>query len=127
MKDYVVWIDSKNARIFALNPEGIAKSIVTKAGPGNHTPNKSDKKTHEVENSEHYFRDLAHALKGADNFLLIGPGLAKNQFKHHLAEHQAETLAKKIIGLENFESSEHTTEKKMLAEAHKFFKNYELF
>jgi hypothetical protein len=78
-------------------------------------------------NSEHYYRDLANKLKGADHLLLMGPGIAKKQFQEHLVVHQTATLAKKIIGLEDFESFEHKTEKQLLARASKFFKSYEHF
>jgi hypothetical protein len=57
----------------------------------------------------------------------MGPGLAKNHFKDHLASHQANTLAKKIIGMETIEGFEHKTENQMLASARKFFKTYDLF
>lgn len=124
MKDYVVWLDSKNAHVFALKTTGIEKSVVRKNDKARPPHNKHDQ---DVDiNVEHYYRDLATRLKDADHLLLMGPGLAKNQFKDHLAAHQAETLAKKIIGLENFESFEHKTEKQMMARARQFFKTYDL-
>ena len=30
MKDYVVWLDSKNAQIFALKDSGVEKSVINK-------------------------------------------------------------------------------------------------
>ncbi len=48
-------------------------------------------------NSEHYYRDLANKLKGADHLLLMGPGLAKKHFHENLIIHQAKTLAKKLL------------------------------
>jgi stalled ribosome rescue protein Dom34 len=125
MNNYVVWMDSKNARIFALKSTGIEKSVLRKSDKDHHTRNKHDKKIDA--NAEHYYRDLAARLKGADQLLLMGPGLAKADFKSHLTTHQANTLAKKIIGLEDFQSDEHKTEKQMMAQAKKFFKEYEHF
>lgn len=125
MKDFVVWLDSKNAHVFAMKTTGIEKSIVSKSDKDHHTRNKKDK--HKDSNSEHYYSDLAKKLKGADQLLILGPGLAKNHFKEHLTAHQSNTLAKKIIGLEKMESFEHKTEKQMMAKVHKFFRTYNLF
>lgn len=125
MKNFVVWLDSKNAHVFAMKTTGMEKTIVSKNEIDHHTRHKKDK--HKDSNADHYFTDLAKNLKGADQVLLMGPGLAKNHFKDHLTTHQANTLAKKIIGLEKIESFEHKTEKQMMAQAHKFFKTYDLF
>jgi stalled ribosome rescue protein Dom34 len=125
MKDFVVWLDSKNAHVFAMKPSGIEKSIVRKSDKDHHTRHKKDQ--HRNSNEEHYYSDLAKELKGADQVLLMGPGLAKNRFKDHLSTHEANILAKKIIGMERMESFEHKTEKQMLAKAHKFFRKFDLF
>ncbi len=125
MNDYVIWLDSKNARIFSLKSTGVEKSILRKNDTFHHAGNKHDAKIDL--NAEHYFRDLAKRLEDADHVLLMGPGQAKTDFKSHLTEHQAETLAKKIIALEEFQSVEHKSEKQMFAQAKKFFKNYEHF
>ncbi len=128
MKDFVVWLDSKNAHVFAFRTSGVEKVIVSKSSKDHHTRHKNDQRSDS--NSEHYYRDLAAKLKGADQLLLIGPGLAKKHFKDHLTTHQASTLGKRIIGIENFESFEsfeHRTEKQLLATAHRIFKNCDFF
>jgi stalled ribosome rescue protein Dom34 len=125
MNDFVVWLDSKDAHVFAMKTTGIEKSIVSKSEKDHHTRHKNDK--HKDSHSDHYYRDLAKKLKGADQILLIGPGLAKNHFKDHLTTHEANLLAKKIIGLENMESFAHKTEKQMMAKANQFFRKYDLF
>lgn len=125
MKDFVVWLDSKKAHVFAMKTTGIEKSIVSKTEKDHHTRHKNDQ--HKDSNSEHYFSELSKKLKGADQILLIGPGLAKNHFNEHLSTHEANILAKKIIGLEKMESFKHKSEKQMLAKARKFFRTYDLF
>ncbi len=122
MKDYVIWLDSKNALIFEMKVTGIEKSEVKKSDKDLHRRHRNDQRRDS--NTEHYFRDLATRVKGADQMLLLGPGVAKHHFKDHLLAHREKTLAKKIIGLENFESFGHKTEKQMLASARKFFKTY---
>ena len=71
MKDFIVWLDSKNAHIFALKTSGVEKSIVSKSDKDHHTRHKKDEGADS--NSEHYYRDLAAKLKGADQLLLTGP------------------------------------------------------
>lgn len=121
MKDYVVWLDSKNAHIFAMKNTGVEKSVINKKDKDFRPQNKHA--TQVDYNSEHYYRDLANKLKGADHLLLMGPGLAKKHFQEHLVTHQANTLAKKIIGVEDFESFDHKSEKQLLARASHFFKS----
>ena len=122
MNDYVIWMDSEHAQIFALKTSGIEKSHLKSATGDHHTQNKKDQ--HGDSNQEHYFKDLAVRLKDADQLLILGPGLAKNHFKTHLEAHHTNHLAKKIIGMEN---SDHPTDNQILAEGRKFFKDYDLF
>lgn len=122
LNNFVVWLDSEEARIFELKTTGIEKSHLKKGDIDHHRRHKKD--IHVDSNVEHYYRDLAEKLKKADQILLLGPGLAKNHFKGHLESHRPDHLATKIIGLENLEN---VSEKQILAKAHKFFKHYDLF
>ena len=125
MKDFVVWLDSKKAHVFAMKSTGIEKTIVSKNEKNHHTRHKKDLR--KDNHAEPYYNDLARTLKGADQILLIGPGLAKNHFQDHLTTHEAHTLAKKIVGLEKMESFAHKSEKQMFARDRKFFRTYDLF
>ena len=119
MNDFVVWLDSEKAAIFALMPTGIERTHLNKSGIDHHTRNKKDR--HSDSNSEHFYRDLAVRLVGAEKILILGPGLSKDRFVSHLETHHS---ALKIIGVE---SSDHPTDKQILAAARKFFKTYNLF
>ncbi len=125
MKNFIIWLDSKNAHIFNMKTTGFEKTIVNKRTQDHHTRHKNDK--HKDSNSGRYYSELADKLKEADQLLILGPGLAKNHFKDHLKVHKSNSLAKKIIGTEPMESFEHKTEKQMMAKARKFFKMYDLF
>ncbi len=122
MNNYVIWLDSKLAEIFALKTSGIAKTQLKKSDIDHHRRHKKD--IHVDSNSEHYFRDLAEKMKDADQILILGPGMAKSHFTHYLETHQAKTLSKKVIGVENLEQ---VSEKQILATARKFFKHYDMF
>lgn len=121
-KNYVVWLDSEKAQIFELKTSGVEKSVLEKSTMDHHT---SAKKNREVDsNKEHFFRDLAIKLNGADQLLLMGPGLAKKHFKTHLETHHTGGLAKRIIGVEN---SDHPTDNQILATSRLYYKEYDKF
>lgn len=121
MKDYVVWLDTKDARIFTMQDSGVQKTRFRRGEMGRATHHKKD--THEDSNSENFYKDLAKKLKRADHLLIMGPGDTKVHFKTHLDKYQANSLAKKVIGVENIE---HLTEKEIMATANKFFKSNNL-
>ncbi len=120
MNNFVIWLDTQDAKIFELKPEGIEKSHVKKSGPDHHH-NKKD----QVTDSQlgHYFDALAEKIKSADQILLLGPSLGKNHFKTHLESHKS-GLASKIIGMENLEN---VSEKQILEASRTFFKEYDRF
>ena len=120
--NYVIWMDSQKAHLFALKENGIEKSSVAKHGMDHHTHNKKDH--HGDSTSEHFFRDMAEKLHDAEQVLLLGPGLAKNHFKTHLETHHTGHLDKKIVGIEN---CDHPTDGEVLALARKFFQHYNLY
>ena len=124
VKDIVVWIGSKEARIYSMNESGDGKTIVKKSDLDHHSRHKNDLRVESHEDS--YFKELADKLKYTDQLLLIGAGFAKNRFKVYLEAHQTNTLAKKIIGMEKMESFEHKTTGQMMHRARKFFKTYNL-
>lgn len=120
MTNYVVWMDSENAHIFALGQNGVTKSTFEKTGVAHHTTNKKDQKADS--DQEHFFRDLAIKLKDAEQLLLMGPGLGKTHFQTHLKTHHTNGLADRIVGSEN---SEHLTDKQVLAKAREYYKTYD--
>ena len=122
MNNFVVWLDSEEAKIFELKPAGIESSHLKKVDTDHHRRHKKD--SNDNHNTLHYFHDLTLKIKSADQLLLLGPGLAKTHFKSHIESHLPDTLAKKIIGLENLEN---VSDNQIMAAAHKFFKHYDLF
>jgi len=122
MADYVIWMDSEKAQIFALKTTGIEKTHLQKHGADHHSHNKKDH-NHDA-TVDRYYMDLARHIQEAQHILILGPGLAKNHFRSHLESHHPKNLATKVVGLEN---SDHPSEKQILAEARKFYKTYDLF
>jgi stalled ribosome rescue protein Dom34 len=124
MKDFVVWLDSKSAHIFALKASGIEKSVVNKDNKDLHKRHKNDQ--HQDSHTKPFFKDVVNEIKDAERLLIMGPGLAKNHLQDYIKEHQPHTLAKNIVGLESLDSFEHETEKQMFAAVRNFFASYDL-
>lgn len=125
MSAYVLWIDSKEAKLWELKPEGVQQRNVHLHGQKHPThPHGHSDKGHHPE-AQKLFHSVAESLKGATELLVLGPGEAKNQFKKHLDEHHHTDLAKKVVGIEAVDT--HLTEPQVLAHARKFFKTHDLF
>ena len=84
----VVWMDSKEAHVFRLQLD------------------------------RDYFDHIIDALRGTNEWLLVGPGAAKDQLLHHVAAHVA-WLKEKLVGVE---AMDHPTDGELLAHARRFFK-----
>jgi len=122
MAYFVIWTDSDHAKVFKLSSSGTQEETVKRHGQhgagGHH--NKGDKS-----NEDHFFHDICKHLQGAEEILIVGPGLAKTHLKHHFDSHHAHDLAKKVVGVE---SLDHPTEGQIVAFGKKFFKvNHDFF
>lgn len=121
MAYYVAWIDSEEAKIFKFQTSGIQK-VDLKIKAEEQTASKSG--DHHTHQSPKFFHRIAESLKDATELLVVGPGMAKKHFKSHLEEHKHGQLLSKMVGMENMD---HPTDKQIVAEAKKFFRNHDLF
>lgn len=115
----VVWIDHRQARVFFLTRDnadeitlGTSKSFDQAhkhAGTreGSRTP--TDQK---------FLHEVVEAMKPAMEWLIIGPGIAKEELAKHVKHHD-HTLADRIIAVE---PADHPTDGQIVAMARKFFK-----
>lgn len=69
------------------------------------------------EDARRFFKDVAHALGGADAILLVGPASAKLEFFRYLHEHDR-PLESHVIGVE---SADHPTDGEIVARARTAF------
>ena len=114
MHPTIVWIDHKVAKVFELAGEDVHGHVYHREEPGHpidpHTPRAG-------QFEERFYHDVAGRLSAQSALLVLGPGVAKDQFVHHLQHHHAE-IARTLVGVE---SSDHPSDAQIVAYARKRF------
>lgn len=122
MSHLVVWIEHDHAKIFTYTPGQSSKKELKNKHSGSHHTGGHE---HEKKNSlQKFYHEVAVEAKGATEILIVGPGLAKTEFKSHLESHHHHDLAKTVIGVETMDKS---TDGEIQNMAKKFFQKYNLF
>ncbi|MEK6578144.1 MAG: translational machinery protein [Bdellovibrionota bacterium] len=125
MAAYVVWIDSREAKVFKLSPEGTQIHHLHTHGKKHHSePHGKQHATHHHPEWEILFKDVTQSIADAKEVLIMGPGEAKTHLKTHIETHHKHDLAKTIVGMQTVD---HPTENQILAESRKFFKSFDTF
>ena len=115
----VVWMDSKEAHVFRFNAEDVERQRIKAHSPFRKVHHKAG-----VIGAGHqqldrdYFDHIVDALRGADEWLLVGPGGAKDQLVHHVETHIG-WLKEKLFAVE---AMDHPTDGELLDHARRFFK-----
>ena len=120
MASVIVWMDHEHAKIFELHPGKVEAKLVEHKHHLHHTHNLKDT----LENFRPFFTSLFDQLQNFKEVLLIGPGHAKEQFRHFLEAEHAQGLFRKVVGMETVD---HPTDAQILALARKFFKAHDIF
>jgi len=122
MATYIIWLDSREAKVFKR--EGASEHIKHAHTHGKKHPSQPQGKHSEQHHPEQIalFKDVSATLGDASTILLMGPGEAKGHFKTYLNEHHA-AIGKKVAGVETVD---HPTDAQIHEIAAKFFKRLEL-
>ena len=113
----VVWLDHVEAHVIHFTPETSEKEVIKTHSkhPHLHTKSGVQGAGHAAESAP-YFNDVANALKGSLEILVVGPGQEKLAFLKHMQKHQHD-LAEKILSVETVD---HPTDGQLLAYAKKY-------
>jgi len=114
----VVWIDHQNATAWHFTPTEQESTHVH--ARDQHLRVHSRKSTHGGHKSPadpHFFDDVAQALAGAHEILLLGPAQTKHEFAVYLGDKYPQ-LAKAIVAVE---SADHPSDAQVLSYARKHF------
>jgi stalled ribosome rescue protein Dom34 len=120
MSAYVVWIDMDLAKVFRIQLGGPSTRLIRRREIKHHTS--SDPKNHK--DCEKFFHEVAGALRGAEEILLVGPGLAKEHFRAHLDRHHHTDLADRVVGTE---TSDHLSDARILELSRAFFRKHAIY
>jgi hypothetical protein len=115
----VVWLDHKEARVIHFTPDAAEHEVIKTHSTHLHLHTKSGipGSGHAPENAQ-YFNEIAVALKGSLEILIVGPSNEKLELLKHLQKHQHE-LAEKVLSIETVD---HPTDSQILTYARKYFK-----
>ncbi len=110
MSYFSVWIDKEHAFIYEFDANGVKESKMQAHGAKDQV------------HTEKFFHEVAQKLSNAKELMIMGPGVAKDQFKHHLESHHHQNIAKAVVGVKPMEA--HPTKAMMMKSASEFFKSY---
>ncbi|MGZ3418636.1 MAG: translational machinery protein [Polyangiales bacterium] len=114
-----LWLDHQEARIFHVDRESFDESKVKSPQHHFHRHAKGAAEPHEhPQDQSHFFAEVAKALAGAEQILILGPSTAKLQFVRYLHQHD-KALEAKVVGLETVD---HPTDKQIVSYAKHYFK-----
>lgn len=124
MSSAVVWLDGQEAKIFDLKAQGKieVKDLKMHGGKGHSRHPHDAKGSHNHPEEDAFFKEVAQALRGFKETLIVGPGLAKERFKHYAESHFKSDVAKSIVGIQTVD---HPTDNQVLELAREFFKSYD--
>jgi len=118
-KQIAVWIDHKEARIFAVHVDRVDEEVVLAPHHIHHTHIRDAQsvKGH-PEDDKRFYREVASSLEGAEQVLVVGPSTAKLDFLRYIEKHD-HAQGPKVVGVETVD---HPTDKQLAAYAKSYFK-----
>jgi stalled ribosome rescue protein Dom34 len=121
----VVWLDHQKAKVIHFNAaEADAVKVATDA-PNHlihnqhHAHQAGLRDGRRTPEDRHYYEAVVKALGDAREWLIMGPGEAKQEFSKHVAEHEPR-LKDRMIGVE---AADHPSDAQIVARARAFFKS----
>ncbi|MGZ3749451.1 MAG: eRF1 domain 2 [Pseudobdellovibrionaceae bacterium] len=122
MSYYVLWIDHDHAKIFNFSPAGEKVTHMNNTHHMNHHQDHQDQE--KAEQQKKFYKEVEEKLGGAGGILVVGPNMAKKEFKNYLETHQDLSLAKAIVGMENLDK---ISDNQIRDFAKTYFHRYNLF
>jgi stalled ribosome rescue protein Dom34 len=117
-KQIAVWIDHKEARIFAVQADEVGEDVVLAPHHLHHTHHRDAQSKGHPEDDKRFFHEVLNSLEGAEQLLIVGPSTAKLGFLRYIEKHDS-TRGPKVVGVETVD---HPTDGQLAAYAKSYFK-----
>lgn len=115
----IVWMDSKEARIFSFNASDAEREHIKAHNPYRQVHHRAGViGAGHMSLDNHFFSDIVEAVRGTREWLLAGPAGAKQELVRYLDQH-APDLKKSLAGIE---AMDHPTDGELLDHARRAFK-----
>ena len=115
----IVWMDSKEAHILKFNAADVEAARVRSHLPFRKLHHKAGAIGSGHEQLDHaYFEEIAQALDGVEEWILVGPSGGKEQMEAYVGDRLPQ-LRKRLLGVE---SLDHPTDGQLVDHARRFFK-----
>lgn len=122
MSSFVLWIDHDAVKIFDFSPTGeTVKHLRNNHHMDHHTGHFEQER---VEQQKKFYKEVSDLLSPSGKILLLGPDMAKHDFKRYLDEHHQSLVAKNIVGIETLAKM---PDSQIRDFAKDYFKKYNLF
>jgi stalled ribosome rescue protein Dom34 len=116
----IVWMDSREAHVFQFSADDIESRRIRSHNPFRKIHHKAGViGAGHVHLDHQYFEDIADALHGVREWLLTGPGAAKQDMARHIEQHRPD-LKRKLCGVL---TSDHPTDGELVDQARQSFKS----
>jgi stalled ribosome rescue protein Dom34 len=121
MREMAVWMDQSEARVFHVEAAAFDETTVHSANHHVHRhPKDEETRTHNHPDDEHrFFHDVAKALEGAGQILLVGPSVTKLRFLRYVQKHDP-ALDARIVGVE---TADHPSDRQLIAHVRHYFQS----
>lgn len=115
----IVWMDSKEARIFRFNTADVEHERIKAHNPFRKVHHKAGVIGAGHMRLDHsFFVDIMEALAGTTEWLLVGPSGAKNELLKHVEQHAPEVRRTLV----DVRTMDHPTDGELLDHARRAFK-----
>jgi stalled ribosome rescue protein Dom34 len=115
----IVWMDSREAHVFQFSADDVEKLRIRSHNPFRKIHHKAGViGAGHVHLDHRYFDEIAGALSGVQEWLLMGPGTAKDEMARYVDQHLPD-LKRAMCGLQ---TSDHPTDGELVDQARRAFK-----
>ena len=113
----VVWLDHHEAKVFHITETEADRITVRGREPDRHVNTRGGKSREHAHAGEAFLHEVVEALSGAQEWLITGPGEAKNELMRHIERHDPQ-FRDRVVGVE---SADHPSDGQVCAHARRVF------